>query len=563
MRFIKRNVIILFFLTNFLVINAQTHIKITSSAGNDTISVCSGEQVYFYGFLINGNDTLNAFWQWDMDDGTIFSGQGSDTIRYSFVLEKAHRVIVRATYNDTTYSAQIIVKVGLSPFFTGTSTDLDQNQIGICKGDKVHLIGKITGPRTWIDKPTSVYTEPFPFEITDQVSYTNSITRKDFPLTDTIASGSEIDSIGLLIVHSNSADLRISLTAPGGQTIILKNTGGNQNYLGDTSAATNGARWYYWSMNATNTMNSLTISGQMIPPGKYLPEQGFSLLTGSALNGQWTIKIEDLFGQNNGYILGWAIFFNPAYVPDTLKYTCTYDFANAFWNGDNVNITSNGVADAYPNEYGPHPYKFYIKDNFGCFHDTTIGVEVEKPDFSLDKPQVVIGDSIKTEDLTSWSVLSTWDFGDTAAPATGKTVYHKYYDKGDYIITLTAQSTSGCQDQDTARVKVVPQPIDITNYNVFTPNGDGVNDIFSFFNTPEEKIIAANIETIDARIYDRYGHLVCRWTNPQQAIKGWDGTINNNGRTPAPEGVYYYIIIIKGKDGKKYKPFSGFIYLHR
>ena len=188
---------------------------------------------------------------------------------------------------------------------------------------------------------------------------------------------------------------------------------------------------------------------------------------------------------------------------------------------------------------------------------------MEQPYFDLDKPQVTIGDSIKVEDQTTWSTISSWDFGDDSPFETGKTVYHKYFDKGRYIITLTAESPSGCTDQDTAAVQVVPKPIKITQYNVFTPNGDGVNDVFSFFNTPDEKIIAANIETIDARIYDRYGNLVCHWTSPEQAIKGWDGTINNKGKRPVSEGVYYYILLIKGKDGKKYEPISGFIYLHR
>ncbi len=563
MNLVKKILLIFLLLFPSIFIQAQPHLVLRSSKGQDTINVCFSEQVYFYAYLINGNDTLFCQWDWDMDDGTTFSGMGLDTVKYNFVLEKAHRVIATATYNGHKYSKIIVVRTGLSPYFSGTRANLAPNQTGVCKGDQVQLIGKVSDKKSWRDHPVSVYYEPFPFKISDQVSYSNSITRKDFNPDSLFSSKYVIDSVGLLIVHSNSADLKISLTSPSGDTVILKNSGGNDNYFGDTARGTSGAKWYYWSPGASRTINSLAITRQMIPPAAYLPYQSFDSLLSSPLNGKWTIRVEDLFPGNDGYILAWALFFSPRYVSDTLKYTCTYDLDQSFWQGDNVNLTSDGLSEAFPGDYGPHPYKFYVKDNFGCFHDTTIGVIVEKPDFDLDKPVVYIGDSIKVEDKTSWATSSSWDFADNSPMETGKSVYHKYQNKGNYVITLTAQSSSGCTDQDTAVVQVIPKPIKITKYNVFTPNGDGVNDVFSFFNTPDEKIIAANIEKIDARIYDRDGNLVCRWTTPEQAIKGWDGTINNRGRIPASEGFYYYIIIIKGKDGKNYKPISGFIYLHR
>ncbi len=564
MKHLMKIIWLLVFFSPIYYLHAQPYIVLTSSKGQDTINVCFSEQVYFYAYLIDtNNDTLSCQWDWDMDDGTTFSGLDLDTIKYNFVLEKAHRVIATATYNGQKYISVIVVRTGLEPYFSGTKPDLAEGQTGICKGDRVGLIGKVAGQKTWKDNPVSVYYEPFPFQISDQVSYTNSITRKDFNPDSTLSSKFIIDSIGLLLVHSNSADIKITLTAPNGKTVILKNTGGNGNYFGDTALSAQGAKWYYWSPSASQTINSLSISGQMIPPAAYLPDESFDSIVGTRLIGQWTLKVEDVFPSNNGYVLGWSIHFNRAYVPDTLEYSNSYDLALSFWQGDNVNLTSGGISEAYPEEYGPHPYRFYVKDNFGCFHDTTVGVVVEQPDFDLDKNLVFIGDSIRVEDLTTWSINSSWDFGDETPFENGKNVYHKYFDKGNFIITLTAESASGCTDQDTAIVQVVPKPIQIAQYNVFTPNGDGVNDVFSFFNTPDEKIIAANIETIDARIYDRFGNLVCHWTTPEEAIKGWDGTINNKGNRPASEGVYYYIILIKGKDGKKYDPISGFIYLHR
>lgn len=72
---------------------------------------------------------------------------------------------------------------------------------------------------------------------------------------------------------------------------------------------------------------------------------------------------------------------------------------------------------------------------------------------------------------------------------------------------------------------------------VFTPNGDGMNDEF--------RVDYQSIAEFDCRVYNRWGKLVYEWTDP---AKGWDGTIN--GR-PAPEGAYYYVIRAKGTDADK------------
>ncbi len=559
-------------LANTLIIVLLSHslsfgqkVIINSNLGKDTIHACVLQPVNFRAYLVIDSDTVsNAFWQWDMDDGTIFSGLNLDSVKYSFSSNRAYRVFAYATYNDSTYCNEIIVEIGLNPFFTGTKSDIPTKQFGICKGDNVTLTGKISSTRHWKEHPVSLYKELFPFNISYSAPYFNAITRKDFPVNQTITSGSDIDSIGLLIEFPNTSNLKITLTAPNSKTIILKNYGGNPNRFGFPRLKQNGAKWYFFSLNADSTINQLSLSDTTIPFNRsYLPEQSFDSLIGSPLNGKWTISVTDINNDYNGYILAWAIYFNPKIVPDTLQYSNTYNLTSAYWSGDNINLTSNGVASAYPDTYGPHRYTFYVNDNFQCTHDTAIIVNVEKPSFKLDKQSTFIGDSIKAQNQTSWAKSCLWTFGDNSAAQTGCTVYHKYLDKGKFLIKLKATSESGCYDFDTAWVLIVPKPIKLPQYNIFTPNGDGINDVFSFFNTPDLKITAANIKSIDGRIYDRDGHLVCHWTTPKQAIKGWDGTINNNGKIPAPEGFYYYIIIITGKDGKKYKPFTGFIYLHR
>ena len=62
--------------------------------------------------------------------------------------------------------------------------------------------------------------------------------------------------------------------------------------------------------------------------------------------------------------------------------------------------------------------------------------------------------------------------------------------------------------------------------NAFSPNGDGLNDIFNF----EGRYIIA----VHMKIFNRWGELVYQTTDTD---KGWDGAIN---RKPAPLGTYIH-----------------------
>jgi gliding motility-associated-like protein len=76
--------------------------------------------------------------------------------------------------------------------------------------------------------------------------------------------------------------------------------------------------------------------------------------------------------------------------------------------------------------------------------------------------------------------------------------------------------------------------------NVFTPNGDGVNDEFIFGEH--------GMKNIDVQIFNRWGQLVDSWNGEN---KGWDG-IGTDG-SALPESVYFYVLIADGEDGHYYE----------
>jgi len=91
--------------------------------------------------------------------------------------------------------------------------------------------------------------------------------------------------------------------------------------------------------------------------------------------------------------------------------------------------------------------------------------------------------------------------------------------------------------------------------NVFTPNGDGKNDIF----TPLASF--RFIQGIDINIYNRWGQVVYHTTNPNI---NWNGNVDNSGGA-CPDGTYYYIGSVNEirVTGIVSIPLKGFIQLIR
>ena len=547
-------------------LKSQVSVDIITKYNSDTINICTDTIIQLVAIVKNGQDTVSdsAYVYWDFGDGDFLEGQNNDTVEHHYVTSGAYRVLVFAKYNDTVVNDIRVIRLGLEPNFSETKTDMDENQIGICNGDAVKLTGKVTSPK-WKERRNYTRTEIFPVYLDDANPYASYITETYFKTNAHIDSAADIDSIGINLEHSLSSSVKITLTCPTGKMAVLKDTGGVNAFLGEPvlgSLNEGIGYWYYFTNNASIKMNSFL--GDTISAGIYLPDSSFDVFKGCPINGNWTLSVSDNQADtNDGYIFAWSLIFKKNRETKKINYQNEYDLNSSLWLGDNLNVTSQGVNTATPEGYGTHDYTFYIKDNWACPHDTTLPVMVEQPQFDIDKNKVTIGDSIHVTDRTSWTKQWQWDFGDQSDILTDKDEYKKYENKGTYQVILTAISKSGCKDYDTAKVEVVPRPIEITDYNIFTPNGDGINDVFKFFNDPDERIIAANIDKITGRIYNRYGEAVCKWDTREEILKGWDGTMNNKGHRPAPDGFYYYILIIKGKDGVKYKPFTGTIYLYR
>ncbi len=106
---------------------------------------------------------------------------------------------------------------------------------------------------------------------------------------------------------------------------------------------------------------------------------------------------------------------------------------------------------------------------------------------------------------------------------------------GLYLVTIT--DSAGCSFEDSVRIVSICE-VQVFVPNVFSANGDGINDQFC----AEYK----NVRTAQVQIFNRWGQLVYE---SDDLLKCWDGT---NVSEAVPEGTYYYVIEGEGTDGESF-----------
>ena len=98
---------------------------------------------------------------------------------------------------------------------------------------------------------------------------------------------------------------------------------------------------------------------------------------------------------------------------------------------------------------------------------------------------------------------------------------------GIYISTLMAQN--GCDSLVHTHVQQVAGNIAATVPTAFTPNGDGINEVFRIKNLPQQRFVSL-------QIYNRYSQLIFSTRN---ATSFWNGTFNGKLQ---PAGSYVYLL---------------------
>ncbi len=158
---------------------------------------------------------------------------------------------------------------------------------------------------------------------------------------------------------------------------------------------------------------------------------------------------------------------------------------------------------------------------------------VAQPEIDLGPDQTIClgSNAITLQDgINAGNPNATWDWS-TGDKGPGITVTKP----GVYTATV---KLDGCKNSSTVTIK---NDCYINIPNIFTPNGDGLNDFFY-----PHQYLSSGLVQYHMQIFNRWGELVFETTS--LTGRGWDGKLND---VPQPEGVYIYLIEGTFKDGQK------------
>ena len=163
----------------------------------------------------------------------------------------------------------------------------------------------------------------------------------------------------------------------------------------------------------------------------------------------------------------------------------------------------------------------------------------------IDIKEVLYAQSNSIGNITNYE----WYTGDNKFYS-GNSLSHIYKTPGTYTITHIVSDTMSCTDTATVELTVTSN----THFLVpsaFSPNGDGVNDVFRVVGNYEQ------MNFFDLSVYNRWGQLQFQTNAP---TRGWDGTF---GGIPAELGTYYWYLDIQFNGQKEATKLKGDVTLMR
>ncbi len=225
--------------------------------------------------------------------------------------------------------------------------------------------------------------------------------------------------------------------------------------------------------------------------------------------------------------------------------------------GDGSTSPSSTTVHCYPNP-GTYSITITCTDANGCVGTLTIPSMITvfpTPVASISlTPSGVspVNTTITFTDVSSSGGISVWDFGDPSSGSNTSSLTsdsHTYNAQGIYCITLISSNVSGCADTTSECVTIADEAT-ISTPNIFTPNDDGINDVFYFLTT--------SVKELNCSIYDRWGLKIAEWTSTSDGINGWDGRTTSG--LVATDGVYYFVMTANTLNNKVINQ-TGFIHL--
>jgi gliding motility-associated-like protein len=206
--------------------------------------------------------------------------------------------------------------------------------------------------------------------------------------------------------------------------------------------------------------------------------------------------------------------------------------------GDNSTSTLQNPSHQYPNA-GTYDITLTVTTADGCvstivlnnyitvFPNPVAGFSASPQPTTIMEPVITFAD--QSTGATSW----LWNFGDEmGSTSTTQNPVFEFRDTLCYTVQQIVYTSNSCSDTAELPVCILH---DWALYipNAFTPNGDGLNDVFM------PSGIGVEPDTYEMWVFDRWGNLVF-YTD--QIYKGWDGKAKENGKVVQLDTYVYKVL---------------------
>ena len=238
-------------------------------------------------------------------------------------------------------------------------------------------------------------------------------------------------------------------------------------------------------------------------------------------------------------------------------------FASQQWTINGAPYSNQSTVTFTPDQPGAFDVMLEVSTVNGCAYDTLINDYIESfpqpvANYTTD-PLILYPDNtditlidLSAGNIESWlwtislptdEIVSTDQNPEISLPANSE---------GTYSLELEVTTANGCTDF-TSGLIIINELFNLYVPNAFTPNDDGLNDVFQVEGT------GINASNFQLDIFNRWGGVVFSTTDPQQA---WTGGANGSSFY-SPNGIYTYCISAYSMNAGERFEYRGFISLIR
>jgi gliding motility-associated-like protein len=285
-------------------------------------------------------------------------------------------------------------------------------------------------------------------------------------------------------------------------------------------------------------------------------EDGQACLTITDINGQ---TLSDCFEVSVDPPVSIALSVSDTALCMPAQFILTNDtdpgtFISQQWTINGTPYSNQTTATYAPNQPGVIDIALEVSTVLGCVYDTLLVDYLEaypliEANYSFD-PLILYADNTNLEfiDLSDGNIVN-WEW--TITLPTGEITSIEQNPEfslppgvgGLYPVQLEVTSSDGCSDVINGLITVY-ELINLYVPSAFTPNGDGVNDVFQVEGT------GVDMTNFQIDIFNRWGEKVYSSIDPNQA---WTGGANE-GEYYVPNGVYNYHISMNSiKTGERFE----------